>query len=145
VTVHHERRVKREQPTRCNKSDIYYQTSISTCFAHHYAHLQEKKTVSCCMWFSALVVLVVVVWSCVVSCVHLHTVHTAHDTAPHNHTKPQPTQTVQNTTCGSTRSCSPDDGHNDVRNMLRWKFDNKYRICCILLVSVSSPYVKISI
>jgi len=65
-----------------------------------------------------------VVWSCVMSGVHcvkftVHTVHTAHDAAPHNHRQPQPTQPVQNTICGSTRSYSPDDGHNDVRNMLR--------------------------
>jgi len=26
---------------------------------------------------------------------------------------------VQNTICGSAHYCSPDDGHNDVRNMLR--------------------------
>ena len=26
--------------------------------------------------------------------------------------------TVQNTICGSAHSCSPDDGHNDARNML---------------------------
>ena len=38
-------------------------------------------------------------------------------------------------------SCSPDDGHNDARNMLREKFDNKYQISCILLISLSSPYV----
>ena len=25
--------------------------------------------------------------------------------------------TVQNTICGSAHSCSPDDGHNDARNM----------------------------
>jgi len=25
---------------------------------------------------------------------------------------------VQNTICGNTRSCCPDDGHNDARNML---------------------------
>ena len=63
---------------------------------------------------SALVVLAVVVWSWVVSCVHclnsnLHTVHTAYDPAPHN----QPAQPMQNTICSNTRSCSPDDGHND--------------------------------
>ena len=34
-----------------------------------------------------------------------------------------------------------DDEHNDARNMLRQKFDNKYRINCILLVSLSSHYV----
>jgi len=50
---------------------------------------------------------------------NLHTVHTAHDAAPHNHIQPQPAQPVQNTICGSTRYCSPDDGHNDARNMLR--------------------------
>jgi len=47
---------------------------------------------------------------------------------------------VQNTICGSTRSCSPDDGHSDARNMLRKKFDNKHRISCILLASLSSLY-----
>ena len=47
--------------------------------------------------------------------------------------------TVQNTICSSTWSCSPDDGHNDARNMLRQKFDNKHQIRCILLVSLSSP------
>jgi hypothetical protein len=26
---------------------------------------------------------------------------------------------LQNTICGSTQSCSPEDGHNDARNMLR--------------------------
>jgi len=48
----------------------YYQTSISTCFGHHYAHHQENKTVHYCIWCSALVVLAVVVWSWVISCVH---------------------------------------------------------------------------
>ena len=55
-------------------------------------------------------------------------------------TQPQPSQPVQNTICGSTHYCSPDDGHNDARNMLRY-FDNKHQISCILLVSLSSPYV----
>jgi len=126
VTVHHERMVKREKPTRCNKSDIFYQTSAATCFGHHYAHRQENKTVYYCIWCSALVVLAVVVWSWVVNCVDCVKVHTVH--------------TVQNTICSSTRSCSPDDGHNDARNMLRQKFDKKYRISCIVLFSLSSPY-----
>ena len=50
---------------------------------------------------------------------NFHTVHTAHDAAPQDHSQPQPTQPVQNTICSSTRSCSPDDRHNDARNMLR--------------------------
>jgi len=45
---------------------------------------------------------------------------------------------VQNTICGSAHYCSPDDGHNDARNMLR-QSDNKHQISCILLVSLSSP------
>jgi len=69
VTVHHERRMKREKPTRCNQSGVYYQTSISTCFGHQYAHHQENKTLYYRIWCSGLV-LAVVVWSCVVNCVH---------------------------------------------------------------------------
>jgi hypothetical protein len=45
VTVHHESKVKREA-TRCNQSDVYSQIFISTCFGHHYAHLQENKNVN---------------------------------------------------------------------------------------------------
>ena len=37
----------------------------------------------------------------------------------HSSTQPRPAQTVQNTICAKTRTCSPDDGHNDARNMLR--------------------------
>ena len=65
-----ERRVKRDEPTGCNWSDVYYQTSISTCFGQRYAHHQEIKTVCYCIWCSAMVVLAVVVCSWVVSCVH---------------------------------------------------------------------------
>ena len=55
-----------------------------------------------------------------------------------NSTQPQPAQPVQNTICSYTQSCSPEDGHNDARNK---KFHNKHQISCILLVSLSSPYV----
>ena len=33
-------------------------------------------------------------------------------------TVPSPPVTVQKTICGSTQSCSPEDGHNGARNML---------------------------
>ena len=52
-------------------------------------------------------------------------------------TRPQPATAYtprQNTACSRTRFYSPDDGHNDARNMQRQKFDNKHRISCILLV-----------
>ena len=79
--------VKRNKPTRCNYSDVHNQTSISTCFGHHYDHHQDSKTVCYCVWCSALVVLSVGLWSCVISCVHCVkvTVHTAYDAAAHNH------------------------------------------------------------
>ena len=51
-----------------------------------------------------------VVWSWVV--------HSAHSLW-HSSTQPQPAQPVQNTICRNTWSCSPADGHNDARNMLR--------------------------
>ena len=108
---------------------------LSQHFGHHYAHHQENKNVYSCIWCSALVVLAVVVWRWVVSCVHC-----AHSLRPSS-TQPQPAQSVQSTIRSSTQSCAPDDGHNDARNMLREKFDNKHRISCILLVSLSSPYV----
>jgi len=56
-----------------------------------------------------------------------------HDSAPQDHSQPQPTHPVQNTACSKTRSHSTDGGHNDAGNMLR-KFDNKHRISCIMLV-----------
>ena len=43
--------------------------------------------------------------------------HSAHCLC-HSSTQPQPAQ-PGNTTCGIKQSCSPDDGHNDARNMLR--------------------------
>ena len=92
--VQNERRVKREKPARCNKSDVYYQTSISTCFEHHYAHHQENKTVYYCIRCSALVVLVVVGCGCV---------------------------ELGRELCALCEGyfSTPDDGHNDAQNMLR--------------------------
>ena len=91
--MHRERRVKREKPTRCNWSDVHYQTFMSTFFGHHYAHHQENKSVYCRIWCSALVVMAVVVWSWDAICVHCKsycqtvtfTVNTVRVPAPHNH------------------------------------------------------------
>ena len=46
------------------------------------------------------------------------TAYSAHSLRPIS-TQPQPAQPVHNTICSNTRTCSPDDGHNDARNMLR--------------------------
>ena len=102
------------------------------------------------IWCSALVVLGVVVWSCVVSCVHCVkiTVRTVTFTKCTQLTTQLHTTTdnhSQHNQCrtpyfSSTWPLSPDDGHNDARNTLGLRFDNKHRISCILLVSLSSPY-----
>ena len=93
----------------------------------------------CHIWCSALVVMAVAVWSWDASCVHCEgycstesnsDLHSAHSFESNSNlhsehssrascTQPQPSQPVQNTICGSAHSCSPDDGHNDARNMLR--------------------------
>jgi len=82
--------VKRENQQDATNSMFIIKLSISTCFGHRYAHHQENETVSYCMRCSAWVCrlwLAVVLWSCVVSCVHFHTVHTAHDAAPQDHSQ----------------------------------------------------------
>jgi len=66
--------------------------------------------------------------------------HSAHSSRPSS-TQPQPAKPVQNTICGNILSCYPDDGHNDARNMSRKTLNNKRQINCILLLSLSSPYV----
>ena len=69
-----------------------------------------------------LVVLVVVVWSWDVS--DVHSVYTAYVPTPHDHS--QHKQEI--TTCSFKQSGSPDDGHNDARNMLRVLITNKHQI-----------------
>jgi len=68
----------REKTNKIQQLDVYYQhfliiNTFSTCFGHHYAHLQETKTCVtargvlrwyCWMW------LVAVVGRCVVGCEH---------------------------------------------------------------------------
>ena len=88
----------------------------------------------CRIWCSALVVMAVAVWSWDARCMHcegycstsnLNSAYILHPSS----TQPKPSLPVQNTICGSAHYCSPDDGHN------------KHQISCILLVSISSPYV----
>jgi len=65
--------------------------TFSTCFGHHYAHLQEKKTCVtargvlrwfCWMWLVAVVA--------------------PHNAAPHNRYQPHPAEPAQHTTCSIT-------------------------------------------
>ena len=68
-----------------------------------------RRTLMCTAAYGVLVEMAVAVWSWDASCVH-----TAWIPAPHSHS-----HHYQNTIRGSAHYCSPDDGHNDARNMLR--------------------------
>ena len=72
VTVHREQSMKREDQQDATVRCLLL-TSVSTCFGHHYAHLQESKGpvtafgvlfCFCWMW------LVAVVGRCLVGCEH---------------------------------------------------------------------------
>ena len=97
-------------------------TSVSTCFGDHYAHLQENKDRVtafgelcwfCWMW------LVAVVGRCVVGCEHCSHPKTQRPTTATNHNQQNQRSTLYAVTQGLF---SPEDGHNDARNMLRQKF-----------------------
>jgi len=77
--------------------------NLSTCFEHHYAHLQENKTcVTACVmlrWFCWMW-LVAVVGNCSTL---TFTVLAPHKAAPHNSYQPHPAEPAQHTTCSNTR------------------------------------------
>jgi len=88
--------------------------TFSTCFGHHYAHLQKNKTCVtargvlrwfCWMWLVALVA------RCVVG----------YNAAPHNRYQPIPAEPALCIYALTQGLCSPEDGRNDTRNMLRQK------------------------
>jgi hypothetical protein len=73
VTVHLEQSVKRQKTQQNATIRCLLLKSVSTCFGHHYAHLQEKRPCVtaygvlfwfCWMW------LVAVVGRCLVGCEH---------------------------------------------------------------------------
>jgi hypothetical protein len=80
VTVHREQSVKREREKNQQDATIrcLLLTSVSTCFGHHYAHLQENKgpvtAFGVFFWFCWMW-LVAVVWRCVVGCEHCTVLH----------------------------------------------------------------------
>jgi len=82
--------------------------TVSACFGHHYAHLQENKT--CVTACGVLCWLVAVVGRCVVGCEQCEgrtvtfTVLAPYNTAPHNRHQPHPGEPAQHTACSNTRS-----------------------------------------
>ena len=84
------------------------QQSVSTCFGHHYAHLQENK--------DRVLLHVVYCAVCVVGCEQCSHPTTQRPTTATNHIQQNQRSTPHAVTHGL---CSPEDGHNDARNMLR--------------------------
>jgi glycerol-3-phosphate acyltransferase PlsY len=91
MTVHREQSMKREDQQYATIRCLLL-TSISTCFGHHYAHLQENNgpvtAFGVLFWFCWMW-LVAVVGLCLVGCEHceqsnrnLHSAHTLQDSAP---------------------------------------------------------------
>ena len=73
MTVHREQSVKREKNQQDATIRCLLLISVSTCFGHHYAHLQEIKdrvtAYGVLFWFCWMW-LVAVVGRCVVGCEH---------------------------------------------------------------------------
>jgi len=96
-------------------------TSVSTCFAHHYAHLQENKgpltAFGVLFWFCWMW-LIAVVGRCLVGCEHGSHPTTQRPTTATNHIQQNQRGKPYAVTYGL---CSPEDGHTDGRNMLRQK------------------------
>ena len=78
MTVHHEQIMKREDQQDATIRCLLL-TSVSTCFGHHYAHLQEIKGPAGCE----------------------HNVLTSCKTAPHNRYQPHPAEPEQDTKCSN--------------------------------------------
>jgi len=120
VTVHREQSVKREKTDKMQQSDVYYQF-LSTYFGHHYDHLQENRdrvtAYGVLRWFCWMW-LVAVVGRCVVGCEHCAHPTTQRPTTATNHIQQNQRTTPYAVTHGL---CSPEDRHNDARNMLRQK------------------------
>jgi hypothetical protein len=75
-------------------------SSVSTCFGHHYAHLQENKgpvTVFGVLFWFCWMWLVSVVGRCVVGCEHIVLVLTSFNTASNNRYQPHPAEPEQHT------------------------------------------------
>jgi len=129
VTVHRVHKVKRE-----NQQDATNSMFIIKLLSQHVSgiimpiirRIRPFPTACGVLHWLCRLWLAVVLWRCDVSRVHCVKVtvrisHSAHGSRCSS-TRPQPTTAYtfrQNTTCSRKRSYSPDDGHNDARNMLR--------------------------
>ena len=73
MTVHREQGMKEKKSQQDATIRCLLLTSVSTCFGHHYAHLQENKgpvTAFCVLFWFCWMWLVAVVGRCFVGCDH---------------------------------------------------------------------------
>ena len=121
---------------RENQQDATVRCLLSTLSQHVSGIImpifRRTKTVCYCMWCAALVPLDVVGSGCgALRCkvralwrllfdsrTVTFTVLAPYNAVPHNCYQPHPAEPAQHTTCSNT-SWSPEDGHNNARNMLR--------------------------
>ena len=129
VTVHLEQSVKSAITKKMQQSDVYYQLLSQHVSGIIMPIFRRTKTVCYCIWCTALVLwmwLVAVVGRCVVGWEHTLALcarvcshpTTQRPTTATNHIHQNQRSTPYAVTHGL---CSPEDGHNDARNMLRQK------------------------
>jgi len=109
VTVHREQSVKREKTNKMQQSDVYHQLMSQHVSGIIMPIFRRTNTVCYCIWCTALVLLDVVGSS--------HPT-TQRPTTATNYIQQNQRSTPYAVTHGI---CSPEDDHNDARNMLRQK------------------------
>ena len=100
MNVHREQSMKREDQQDSTIRCLLL-TSVSTCFGHHYAHLQENKCPVTAFWCVVLVLLDVVGSGCGELRCRMRAVLTSYNAAPHNRYQPHPEEPEQHTKCSN--------------------------------------------
>jgi len=113
--------VKREKTKKMQLSDVYYQLLSQHVSGIIMSIFRRTKTLCYCIWCTTLVLLGVVGSGYGALRCRMRALLAPYNAAPHNRYQPHPAEPAQHTTCSNTRSWSPEDGHNDDRNMLRQK------------------------
>ena len=138
--MHREQSVKREKTNKMHQSDAYYQLLSQHVSGIIMSIFRRTKTVCYCIWCAVLVLLDVVGSGCgalryrmralwrLESNSNLHSAHTLQRSAP----QPLPTTSSSTPYAVTHGLCSPEDVHNDARNMLRQKLI--INICLLHLV-----------
>ena len=110
--------MKREKTNKMQQSDVCYQLLSQHVSGIITPIFRRTKTVCYCTWCTCWMWLVAVVRRCALGCTQCSHPTTQRPTTATNHIQPNQRSTPYAVThC----LCSPEDGHNDARNMLRQK------------------------